>query len=916
MPKTNFDAIKSRIQEASKAKQKRFEERIIERKSQPLQDVDLRAGASTTKPMDVDETSQEALDSSIQIIMAQAQEQLDNQAITPDQYQSMVQQVIQLNESNKIKEAERMEKRTNGETVEVGSSTESSDSEEDVRRRRAGERRKKSRFQDRSPGDRGPHPPFMMNNGMNMGGGLHDPRRGDPRRNQPWEHNNNNNNMNMQRPNWRGGMPPGQFNNRNPWNNNNGGGRFNGPPRFNNNNNNRMMPPFGGPPMMPPLLLNQPQQPPLIQMGNQMIGGGNINNPPENQSTIKIDNVNREIRYYDDVAIVFMDWDQPKEIGFQPGTRRISCDDQWSMNLSFNAPNVTWMIEGRAHQVRLGAPTRELYIDNEWYECYVGDPCRIELDGKVRTLMIDGPPPQVRIGEMRRDLVAGKISIIIDAKMMVPVYLDAREQQFEVDGHVQTLQFADYFSTVLINKEPISVEFGGLPRSFFVHGQKHFMRFTALPAGVVPGQCFVQGMTRTSEKRHLPSPPPPHLQQLNLMMSHPPPPMLIPPPAMPPPPAASKLTNGLDMLTNILPGLASPGIPLLGMGGGGGHEQQQPQTMGYNLENNGQAANSNAAASSNPLGGLNVNDLFQKLLATGILAKTPAQLAASKEGEAKKEESNAAEEGEKNSSQLQSSSSQQAKGRNNNNHNNNNQRGRGHQNNNHRGGKQEENKTAVPPPVPLKVNPVDLTNPTTIKTRQLAIVQQVYFGMQCSSCGVRFPPEQTMKYSQHLDWHYRQNRRDKDSVRKAHSRKWFYDVNNWIQYEEIEDLEEREKNWFETQQTAGEGGQEEGGTNAHGADNAMPSCPAGPTEGEKICEVCHEAFEQFYCEDTEEWHLRPAVRVEERVYHPICYEDYKLSLTLDESKMDATASQEESQEEDVAAAEVKTEVKSEEKNSK
>lgn len=66
-----------------------------------------------------------------------------------------------------------------------------------------------------------------------------------------------------------------------------------------------------------------------------------------------------------------------------------------------------------------------------------------------------------------------------------------------------------------------------------------------------------------------------------------------------------------------------------------------------------------------------------------------------------------------------------------------------------------------------------------------------YSGIQCSSCGVRFPPEQTMKYSQHLDWHFRQNRRDKDSARMAQSRKWYYDISDWIQFEEIEDLEDR-----------------------------------------------------------------------------------------------------------------------------
>ena len=36
-----------------------------------------------------------------------------------------------------------------------------------------------------------------------------------------------------------------------------------------------------------------------------------------------------------------------------------------------------------------------------------------------------------------------------------------------------------------------------------------------------------------------------------------------------------------------------------------------------------------------------------------------------------------------------------------------------------------------------------------------------------------------------------------------------------------------------------------------------------------------EPFEQFYDDDEEEWHLRDAVRVDNRVYHPVCYDDYK-----------------------------------------
>lgn len=55
----------------------------------------------------------------------------------------------------------------------------------------------------------------------------------------------------------------------------------------------------------------------------------------------------------------------------------------------------------------------------------------------------------------------------------------------------------------------------------------------------------------------------------------------------------------------------------------------------------------------------------------------------------------------------------------------------------------------------------------------------------------------------------------------------------------------------------------------------IPSVPA--SEKDNVCVVCHEPFDQFYNEETEEWHLREAVRVEDKTYHPVCYEDYKVN---------------------------------------
>lgn len=83
-----------------------------------------------------------------------------------------------------------------------------------------------------------------------------------------------------------------------------------------------------------------------------------------------------------------------------------------------------------------------------------------------------------------------------------------------------------------------------------------------------------------------------------------------------------------------------------------------------------------------------------------------------------------------------------------------------------------------------------------------------------------------------------------------------------------------EKNWFESQQQqqqtegVGEDGEEE---------IEIPSVPADSSKDE-YCEVCHDKFDQFYNEEKEEWHLRLAMRVDDKTYHPVCYDDYKVVI--------------------------------------
>ncbi|XP_053999708.1 uncharacterized protein LOC128887631 isoform X2 [Hylaeus anthracinus] len=513
----------------------------------------------------------------------------------------------------------------------------------------------------------------------------------------------------------------------------------------------------------------------------------------DTMKSINIDNIPREIRYYGQTGVVFMNWDDPREIGFQDGIRRILIDDKDTITCAFNDQYKEFMYEGEVHRIKLGAPTRELYVDDRWYECYFGGmPVTIDLGGKKVSVKLEGPPPQVKIGTVKRtDLVVAKINLIINARNMVPVFLDAKPQIFEIEGKPHTLEFIDSLQTVLLNGRPFKVEFGGLPKPIIVRDKKHFIRFSVLPRGVRPGYVKIAGM-RGEEPIESPPTPPLLTQKPKVDTTAAPTQFSSVEPESTESQDGSDLRSTpkpdlqLDMLSSVLPSAMAPASGL--------SYQAEP------------AENTTAATPALSLP-LNMNELFQRLVETGIVPNL---------SEPKKQE-------------------------------------------------EEEKKEP-------EIIPVSFDKPETLKVKQPAISAALYSGMQCSSCGARFAPELATRYSHHLDWHFRQNRRERDSARKAHSRPWYYDVSDWIQFEEIEDLEDRAQSWFETEkQTADTEGI---ATEDSPQETLLPSVPTGSDEDSR-CQVCHDAFEQFYNEEKEEWHLRPAINFEDKNYHPLCLDDYK-----------------------------------------
>lgn len=480
-----------------------------------------------------------------------------------------------------------------------------------------------------------------------------------------------------------------------------------------------------------------------------------VNNPQEDEArAITIDGKSRETRNYGKIAVIFMDWDKPVELGFKPGRRRIMIDDKDPVCLSFNNDYIPVNIGGVPYPVKFGVPSRELYIGEHWYECYFGGrQIQIPVDGKLHGLRVEGPPPQVDLGRIRQDLVVAKINMIIDGTCVIPVFLDGKPQTFNIDDEKHVIQFADNLKTALIDGNPVSVIYGDLPRPTKIGHKNRFVRFGALPKNIIPGEIYIKDMIYVND----PPKEDPHI--VNAVMTEPEP---TPPP------------------TSLV----------------------------------------------------NVDDLLQKLISSGLINNQQQTPAVAQQPE----------KAQKSKEQLP---------------------------------KLQPSPPTVEPPKP--VIPLSFDKPDTIRQKQRAIIDKLMFlGMQCSSCGLRFPPEQTVKYSQHLDWHFRQNRRERDLVRKAHSRKWYYNISDWRQYEEIVDLEEPSINYFGVQDEGNSQEVEDDGSNQKSNLSPPPSCPAGPDDLERSCEVCHERFEQYYNEDLEEWHLKLAIKMDDRFYHPLCYEDYKV----------------------------------------
>ncbi|ODN00140.1 Pre-mRNA cleavage complex 2 protein Pcf11, partial [Orchesella cincta] len=612
---------------------------------------------------------------------------------------------------------------------------------------------------------------------------------------------------------------------------------------------------------------------------------------------IPIDGIMRQVRYYRETAIVMMGKmsDDPRELTFQKdNTSRVVLINGKRLEV-YLGETKKFDINRMPHTLKIGSPGRELYIDDRPHEMYFGGPPKkIFLEGRPHSFQLISQAPQVSVGQVPRyDLVAGRVNLTIDAVSNVPVYLDEKLQKIDVFGVPVLLRFCSNFQTVTLNGRPFPTNFGArLPFTITLHGSgKHYFRFSAITpnlenaihafisanyggdwnernshfgpgrgrGGVFRGAAGVRGRGRpprdmlVDNRSAGPNPWAPEAISENQESS-------------------SSNVNPLDLLNNLFntSDTKNNAEPM--------HASEQRPSE------NDQEGESETTGEESSGVNLNVSDLVANLIKFGLLpaaasSKTPesssVEPAPGNDAEGEEEKMNEESTGETQSSTQGKEVQEKEKE------------------------KPEEPAAPIIPPLPT----VDVTFEDNLKEKRNVAIAQIFTGVQCSQCGLRFPPDQTLRYSQHLDWHFRQNRREKANARKALSRKWYYDMSDWIQFEEIEDLEERAASLFENQET-----ENDNDVNSPSAllNNEDYTVLASSHEG-TACPQCGEAFESYFDEEREEWRLRNAklddCDGDKKLYHPNCYEDYLKSLVEESIVEDQEEEQQEAEAEPMKTTE-------------
>ncbi|RSH87338.1 hypothetical protein EHS25_003247 [Saitozyma podzolica] len=135
---------------------------------------------------------------------------------------------------------------------------------------------------------------------------------------------------------------------------------------------------------------------------------------------------------------------------------------------------------------------------------------------------------------------------------------------------------------------------------------------------------------------------------------------------------------------------------------------------------------------------------------------------------------------------------------------------------------------------------------------------------RCPQCFMRFP-EGGDKLRDHMDWHYRRNKQERQSGRGAH-RRWLPRAEEWVtDFANSEAGPSKSPTKAQTEKDiasskiAGEALQ-----------NRWVKVPSDPAKAARPCPICKEPFKSEWSDEEETWIWKNAVEVDGKIYHATC----------------------------------------------
>ncbi|KAI0832354.1 hypothetical protein BC628DRAFT_1346325 [Trametes gibbosa] len=167
---------------------------------------------------------------------------------------------------------------------------------------------------------------------------------------------------------------------------------------------------------------------------------------------------------------------------------------------------------------------------------------------------------------------------------------------------------------------------------------------------------------------------------------------------------------------------------------------------------------------------------------------------------------------------------------------------------------------------------VKLTGSDIMRQRP-PIVNLLYSNVptQCKQCGVRFPGGAAGKQQldDHLDMHFRQNRKASQAIGRGHSRSWFVSLEDWVHSHSVD---VKGKGRADGRSISSKAAAAEEVTKRDAELRAMHVVVPPGDEAKPIsCPICKELLKSEFLEDDEEWVWRNAVKKDDRIYHATCH---------------------------------------------